>query len=396
MLNRPVCAQISRSRLLSNWNLLRGTAPQDADVMAVVKANAYGHGAVACAPLLAAAGVEWFGVTCVDEGVALRAVCPQSRILIMSGLWQGEAETIIEYKLTPQVWEPFHFALLEEAARKRGLAPQSVAVHLEIDSGMARQGVRSLDTLKLLLERFGQASPLQIEGVMTHFHSPEMVDVDATQAQMTCFTAALDVVAAQGIRPRWIHAGNSATLLALHGPSALSAIAKKHGARLMLRPGLALYGYPVRYMPPLADESRLRMLQPVLAWKTCVVSLRNIEAGEIAGYNMTFKAARRSRLALIPVGYADGLNRLLSNCGCALVRGKRAVIAGRISMDQTILDVTDIPGVEIGDEVVLIGEQVGEQGGGRITAYDLADTLGTIPYEVLCDIGSRVPRVLID
>ena len=264
-----------------------------------------------------------------------------------------------------------------------------MAVHLEIDSGMSRQGVRSLDALKSLLERCGQGSPIQIEGVMTHFHSPEMLEVDATQEQIMRFTSALDVVAALGFRPRWIHAGNSATLLAPQSMPALLALAQTHGARLMLRPGLALYGYQVRCVPPLVNELNL---QPVLAWKTCVVSLRTIEAGEIAGYNVTFKAARQSRLALIPAGYADGLNRLLSNRGRALVRGKKATIAGRVSMDQTVLDVTDIPGVEIGDEVVLIGEQGGE----RITAYNLADAAGTIPYEVLCNISFRVPRLLID
>lgn len=392
MQTRPVWAEISRSHLLSNWKLLREAAPRDADVLAVVKADAYGHGALLCAPLLAEAGAEWFGVTCVAEGVALRAACPRARILIMSGLWHGEAEAVIEHRLTPQAWEPFHFELLEAAARKRGFGSRTVPVHLEIDTGMSRQGVRSLDALKALLERIGPDSPIQIEGVMTHFHSPERLDLDATEKQVARFSSALDVVAEHGIHPRWIHAGNSATLLAEQSTESLIALARKHGARLMLRPGLALYGYPVRYAPPLADEHRLRALEPVLAWKTRIVSLRCVEAGDIAGYNMTFTAARASRLALIPVGYADGLNRLLSNRGCALARGGKAAIAGRISMDQTILDVTDIPGVQIGDEVVLIGEQ----GGARITAYDLADVEGTIPYEVLCAIAARVPRVPID
>jgi alanine racemase len=170
--------------------------------------------------------------------------------------------------------------------------------------------------------------------------------------------------------------------------AALVEVAGIYGSRLMLRPGLALYGYPVRFTPPLTEHA----LQPALSWKTRVVSIRTIEAGETAGYSMTFRADRQSRLALIPAGYADGLNRLLSNRGSALVRGKKAGIAGRVSMDQTILDVTDIPDVEIGDEVVLIGEQEGE----RITAYDLADATGTIPYEVLCAIGARVPRLLVD
>jgi alanine racemase len=391
MQTRPVWAEISRSHLLSNWKLLCEAASPDADVLAVVKANAYGHGMLLCAPPLAAAGAEWLGVTCLAEGLTLRDVCPQARILLMSGIWHGEAEAAIVHRLTPQVWEPFHFELLEAAARSRGLGPQTVPVHLEIDTGMSRQGVRSPDALKALLARIRPDSPIQFEGVMTHFHSPEMLDSNASDLQTTRFAEALDIVASRGIHPRWIHAGNSATLLAQSSAS-LTGLARKHGARLMLRPGLALYGYPVRYTPPLTNEHLLSALRPVLAWKTRVISLREIAAGETAGYNMTFTAARGSKLALIPVGYADGLNRLLSNRGCALVHGRKAAIAGRISMDQTILDVTDIPGVEIGDEVVLIGEQGGE----RVTAYDLADMAETIPYEVLCGIGVRVPRVPID
>lgn len=404
MPTRPVWAEISRSRLLANWNLLREAASPDAEVLAVVKANAYGHGLAVCAPLLAAAGASWLGVTCAEEGAALRALCPHARgreshILVMSGLWDGEADTIIEHRLTPQVWELFHFELLEEAARRQGLGAQSVPVHLEVDTGMSRQGVRSLDALKTLLARCTPQSPIRIEGVMTHFHSPEILDSDQTQAQLARFASALETIAGHGIHSQWIHAGNSATLLAQQSTSALAALARKYGARLMLRPGLALYGYPVRFTPQLADERAQQALQPVLSWKTRVVSLRTIEAGETVGYNTTFKAARQTKLALTPMGYADGLNRLLSNRGCVLVRGKKAAIAGRVSMDQTILDVTDIPNVAIGDEVVLIGEQnseIGEQGSERITAYDLADATGTIPYEVFCAIGARVPRLLID
>lgn len=391
MPTRPVWAEISRSRLLNNWKLLRSAVPDEADVMAVVKADAYGHNAVACAPLLERAGAKWFGVTGVAEAIALRKVCPDARILVMSGLWSGEADAIIEHRLTPQVWEPFHFELLEKSALERGLGPQSVPVHVEIDTGMSRQGVRSLAALKKLLLRWRAESPIQVKGVMTHFSAPEVLEPDETQSQIARFTTALDVVAKQGHHPVWIHAGNSATAFVPQHLETLKKLAQKHSARLMLRPGLALYGYSPRFTPHLPDAMN-RELKPVLAWKTRIVSIRTIEAGESAGYNMTFRASRRTTLALIPVGYADGFNRLLSNCGSALVRGKRVPIAGRVSMDQTILGVTDIPQVEIGDEVVLIGEQGGE----CITAYDLADATGTIPYEVTCAINARVPRLLVD
>ena len=392
MPTRPVLAEISRSRLSANWKLLRAAAPAEAELVAVIKANAYGHGATACAPVLAAAGAKWFGVTCVEEAVALRQVSPASRILVMSGLWRGEAEAVIEHQLSPQVWEPLHFDLLEEAARKLKSPPQSVRIQLEIDSGMSRQGVRSLDQLKELLTRITLDSPIQIEGVMTHFSAPEILQPNETAQQLKRFEAALEVIAECGIRPRYIHGGNSTTLLAQHHSPALLQLAKKHGARLMLRPGIALYGYPVPLPPEGTGRLEMQQLAPVLAWKTRVISARTIEPGETAGYNMTFKAQRPTRLALVPVGYADGLNRLLSNRGHALVRGQRAPIAGRVSMDQTILDVTDVAGVEIGDEVVLIGELGNE----KITATDLANITGTIAYEVLCAIGARVPRVMID
>lgn len=389
---RPVWAEISRSRLLANWNLLRTAAPDDADVMAVVKADAYGHGAVSCAPILEGAGAEWFGVTCLSEAIALRQVSPASRIMVMSAFWHGEEDMIIEHRLTSQMWEPFHFELLEGAARQRGLGPRSVAVHLEIDTGMARQGVRSLDVLKELLTRFGADSLIHIEGVMTHFSAPEVLDPDETQAQIARFAVALDVVAECGVRPKWVHAGNSATVFVREHVLALRDMARRHKARLMLRPGIALYGYVSRFTPAPPDTAHAGALRPVLSWKTRVVSVREIETGESAGYNMTFHAVRKTRLALIPVGYADGLNRLLSNRGHALVRGLKVPIAGRVSMDQTILDVTDVPGVEIGDEVALIGSQGAES----ITANDLADATGTIPYEVTCAIGARVPRLIVD
>lgn len=389
MPTRPVRAEISRTRLLANWNLLRAAAPAEAELVAVVKANAYGHGAAICAPILAEAGAAWFGVTCVEEAVALRNVRPTARILVMSGLWRGEAEMVIQHQLSPQVWEPLHFDLLEEAARKLQSPAQSVRVQLEIDSGMSRQGVRSFDQLKTLLSRITPDSPIQIEGVMTHFSAPEVLEPNETARQLSRFSDALDVIADSGVHPQWIHAGNSATVFGPDHAPALLELAKKHNARLMLRPGIALYGYTIPFSPAGIATPELT---PVLSWKSRIVSVRTIDAGETAGYNMTFTASRPTRLALIPVGYADGLNRLLSNRGQVLVRGKRAPIAGRISMDQTILDVTDIPGVEIGDEIVLIGEQDGE----KITADDLAKTTGTIPYEVLCAIGARVPRLLID
>jgi len=386
MYTRPVWAEISKTRLVEHYRILCDIAGSSADVLAIVKANAYGHDALQCAPILAAAGAKWLGVTCLEEALSVRKVCPQARILVMSGVWHGEAEAMIEHRLTPVVWEPLHLDLLHAAAEKIGSPAQSVAVHLEIDTGMSRQGVRS-EQLSLLLDRFATASALRLEGVMTHFHSPEILDSDGTQRQIERFVTCLDIISARGLQPAWIHAGNSATLLVDRDRKTLASIAGTRGARLMLRPGLALYGYVPRFS---GTHDAATELQPVLAWKTRIISLRTIQPGEVAGYSATFQAVDPTRLALLPVGYADGLNRQLSNHGSVLIRGQHAPIVGRVSMDLTIVDVTDIPGATIGDEAVLIGEQDGS----RITAYDLSDLAQTIPYEVLCAIGVRVPRVI--
>lgn len=398
---RPVWAEISRSRLRQNYRHLHRLAGPKAELVAVVKANAYGHGAPECSRELAEEGAGWFGVTCVEEAVALRAVCPGARLLAMSGLWRGEAEAILEQGITPAVWEPLHLELLGEAARRRGAGAGRIPVHLEIDTGMSRQGVQACG-LEDLLRRFGPESPLGLEAVMTHFHSAE--DVQATQEQMRRFATAVDTIVERGLHPEMLSAGSSASVLQ-QDTEAVTEQARRINAKRMLRAGIALYGYrpalkgtagasasagAQRAAGSGQDESSL--LKPVLAWKTRVISLREIEAGETAGYDATFRARRRTRLALIPVGYADGLNRLLSNRGWVLVRGQRAPVAGRVSMDQTIIDVTEVAGITIGDEVVLIGEQDSE----KITAADIAELTGTIAYEVLCAIGSRVPRVMVD
>lgn len=318
----------------------------------------------------------------------------------MSGLWRGEAEAVLQHCLTPVVWETYHLDDLETEATRLSLQPQSIPVHLEVDTGMSRQGVRVVDgkgtqALAEILERFHPASALRLEGVMTHFSAPEVLTDGTSSAQIERLANALEVVVARGLRPAWVHAGNSAMLLAGNHTGQLAQLAARVRARLMLRPGLAFYGVVPRFV---SDEGRLpfadalRDFRPVLSWKTRITSLRTIQPGGSAGYNATYHATQPSTLALLPLGYADGLNRLLSNRGSVLVRGQRAPIAGRVSMDQTIIDVTQIPDAAIGDEVVVLGQQSGE----AITAYDIADEIGTIPFEVLCAINTRVRRVLVD
>lgn len=397
LFTRPLWAEISKSRLLANDRTLRKLVGAQADTFAVVKADAYGHDAVACAPLLAAAGAAWLGVTSASEGVAVRAVCPDTRILLMSGIFPGEADAVIDHRLTPVVWDAWQFDLLEQAAAARQLPPASLAVHLEIDTGMSRQGVRILGPevspgAASLLDRFHAESCLRLEAVATHFCEPEVFSSEHPDAQLAAFAVALKAIHARGLRPRWVHAGNSSSLLTGADRNALAILAAQVGARLMLRPGLALYGYLDRFTrdgkPWTPDPTGFA---PVLSWKTRVTSLRVLDAGETAGYGHTFTAARQTRIALLPVGYADGFNRLFSNRGHVLLRGQRAPVAGRVSMDQTMVDVTGIQDIAIGDEAILIGTQ-GDQ---SLTAWDLADLAGTIPWEILCAIGARVPRVLV-
>lgn len=378
---RPIWAEVSRAKLGQNYRRLRALAGADAALLAVIKANAYGHGLAECARVLAAQDARWFGVTCVEEAVALRGVCPDARILALSGLWPGEADAVLEQSLTPSVWTATHLDLLREAARRHGIGAGALPIHLEIDTGMSRQGA-PVAALPALLGCFGPGSSLRLEAVMTHFHSPQ--NPEAAAQQMEVFTQAVEQIVGAGLRPEYLSAGSSADVLE-QSSTPISDLARRTGARCMLRAGLALYGYA-------PDGKMNSALEPVLAWKTRITSLSWIEPGTSAGYGATFTASRRTRLALLPVGYADGFSRLLSNRGWVLVRGQRAPIAGRVSMDQIMVDVTDIPSAAAGDEVVLIGEQGGE----RITAQQIADLTGTIAYEVLCAIASRVPRVMVE
>ncbi|MGC1869625.1 MAG: alanine racemase [Acidobacteriaceae bacterium] len=407
MLTSPVTrAEISRSRLISNFKYLRSLlpavepqkhAPEHAastDLLAVVKANAYGHGLSPCAPWLVQAGAKWLGITSVEEGVALRRLCPKVRILVMRGLLRGEADALIDAQLLPTVWEQQQLIWLADAAHKHKLALGSVPIHLEIDSGMSRQGVALAD-LPPLLDTLQHLPALRLSGVYTHFASADMLDAEQNQLQRAAFQNAVDQIFAAGFHPQWIHAGNSSTLLAeqhhLH-----NVIPTKPGAKNLIRPGIALYGYAPKFSgsaSAAAEEARAH-LQPVLTWKTAIASTRSVAPGTAIGYNATFVAPTSMRLALLPVGYADGLNRKLSSTnsspgGHVLIHGIAAPIVGRVSMDLTVADITHIPNAATGDEVAIIGEQQNE----RITADDHARWAGTIPYEILCAIAARVPRI---
>jgi len=393
---RPCWVEIRTDALEENMRFLEGLTAPHAELLAMVKANAYGHSLALCAPAAVRGGAGWLGVTSVEEGIAARALCPDTRVLIMSGIARGQAAAAIQFQLTPIAWEPWHLNELEAAARAAGEAPGSFPVHLEIDTGMSRQGVLPGE-ISSTFSRFASGSPLRLEGVMTHLYAADEADGEATREQLTRLDDVLSRISAAGLFAEWLNVGNSAALVAGHARS-LGELAARHGMKALLRPGLALFGIVPEFDPAFAAgeepptlAAARAALKPVLTWKSAVIGVRSVPAGASVGYNGTFVATEPMRLALIAVGYADGLARSLGNQFHLLVRGQRAPLVGRVSMDQSVVDVTEIPGVAAGDEVVLIGTQGNE----TITAYDHTRATSTIPWEIFTRIGPRVARTAV-
>ncbi|MGF7182088.1 alanine racemase [Tunturiibacter psychrotolerans] len=382
--------EVSERRLTENYRLLTEAAG-DTAMLAVVKANAYGHGAAVCAPVLVRAGAQWLGVTDVAEGAAVKTALEaagiarrqQPGILVMSGLLREDAEEVVRLGLVPVVWLREQMEWLAEAAVRVRMGP--VAVHVEIDTGMARQGVKPGPELNSLVAWVRGAAGIRVDGVMTHFASSEVAGSAQTVRQRKLFEEAISAFGDAAVWPVWVHAGNSSTVdnQGDEGNLAwLRGLAAMVGAWPMVRAGIALYGYCL----PIEGEGLSEVrgeLQPVMTWKTRVIGLREVEAGETVGYNGIFVAEQAMRLALLPVGYADGVRRELSasnarDGGWAMVRGQRAPIVGRVSMNLTIVDVSGIEGVGLGDEVVVLGDGV--------TAEDHARLAGTIAYEIVCGV----------
>jgi alanine racemase len=397
MPNRPCWVEISTFALEDNYRFLRaacdggGLAGDMAvELLAIVKADAYGHGLGICAPAVVRAGARWLGVTSVEEGVAARALCPEAEILVISGPFRGQGAAVLANRLTPVVWEDWQLDELEIAALTAGAAEQTVSVHLELDTGMSRQGVSASD-LDAVLERFEASSPLRLDGLMTHLYAADETDGTTSHEQFERLEPMVTRIFDAGLRPKLLHAGNSAALLSGDGPRLLNDLCGRYGLRAMLRPGLALYGLAPEFTPAEpAQVTTLRAgLQPVLTWKTRIVSIHSLAPGDVVGYNGTFVASEPMRIALLAVGYADGLRRELSNCGSALIQGQPAPITGRISMDQTVVDITEVPAAAIGDEVVLIGRQ----GDAVLSAEEHARWADTIPWEIFTAISARVERI---
>ena len=394
--------EISRRRLVANYKLLQQAAGPETAVLAVVKANAYGHIADLCAITLAQAGAPWLGAADAQEGATLRealkvaSVGHQPRILVMSCSLPEDAALLFEHNLTPVLWSQQHIDAVT-AATTRTNTP--LAVHLEIDTGMARQGVAPGPVFDALLVSIKNNPRLHLDGVMTHFASSEVVDSPHTRLQRTRFEKAIAAIRSAGLSPAWLHAGGSSTIDnqgKAQNLTWLAQLAAETGARAMVRSGIALYGYclPIGQSETAQIEikpSAQPGLRPIMTWKTRILDLREVDPGDTVGYNATFTAERTMRLVLLPIGYADGLRRELSSTnvrsgGWVMIYGQRAPIVGRISMNLTTVDVTDIPAACLGDEVTVLGD--------GISADDHARLAGTISYEILC--GVRAPAQLTD
>jgi alanine racemase len=382
MTRRPTWAEVSLTALQHNYSTIRDYVSPGAVVCAVVKCNAYGHGAPACAQALQKEGAKWFAVTSVEEGVQLRQAGIRGRILLLSGFWRGQEETVVEHDLAPAIWERSHIELLEAAAEKVDKAPQSVPVHLKLDTGMARLGT-NLEELPRMIAALKSANSIMLEGVFSHLASADVIDSPESEAQISRYDRALVTIRESGLAPMYFHLANSAAI-----------VSREKSWKNMVRPGISLYGYYLPFTSVVSDnpDHALELpVKPVLSWKTRIISLRDVAARQALGYNAAYITQAPARIAVLPVGYGDGLSRQLSSRGRVIVRGDYANIVGNVSMDITLIDVTGLA-VDVGDEVILIGES----GDRAITAWDHAGHAQTIPYEILCNISARVPRVYVE
>jgi alanine racemase len=364
---RPTVAEIDGRALAANFKELARLAGPQVGVLPVMKSDAYGHGFALVGRLLRDAGADRFGVATTPEGRDLRAAGVSGAILVLGGVYPAEYEHVVEARLAAVVWEAEVAAGLAARAREAG---RVVPLHVKVDTGMSRLGAAPVDTAELITT-LRALDGVTVEGLLTHFCNAEDVEGTETRRQLARFTELVRELDAAGLRPPIVHAANSAATLTTRAA---------HFD--MVRPGLALYGiYPSEAMRPRAA------LKPVMRFVTAITAVRTVPEGTGVSYGATFVTQRRSRIATLPVGYADGYPRLLSNRAEVLVRDRRVPVVGRVCMDHTMIDVTDLPEAAVGDRVVLWGEQ--------LPIEHVAALAETIPYEMMVRVGARVPRVAV-
>ncbi len=387
---RPTRAEVNLSHLRHNLHVLRGVSSARSGpppkIWAVLKADAYGHGAKAVARTLERAGVDGMCVALVEEGVELREAGIGGPVLVMGGYYKSAFDELLHHGLTPVLHEAAQIEELARTVRSRGAG--RARAHLKVDTGMGRLGAPRNEWAHLA-ETLAAHPEVHFEGLMTHFANADLPESGVLDEPLSAFAEARATFARAGLTPELTHAANSAALL-------------RGGASFdLVRPGIALFGvspWPAAGTSEAPAEA-LGKLRPVMSLFSKVVALRDLAVGQAVGYGSTWRAERPSRIATIPIGYADGLSRALSNRGSMLLRGRHAPIVGIVSMDMTMLDVTDIEGVALADDVVVLGTQKWppERGAGppfeaQLGARDLARSSGTIAWEVLTNVSRRVPR----
>lgn len=366
-IGRPTFAAIDAAALRHNFALVRARVAPRVKVLAIVKADGYGHGARLVAPVLDACGADWFGVATLDEALELRGVGIRKPILLLAGAWRADVPLLVEHDIRAAV---LHEEMAADLAA--GVNGSRLKVHLKVDTGMGRIGVLP-DELPGLLRRVRGLPALEVEGLFSHFANSDRVDRELSDVQARLFTEALASARAAGFDPPLVHLANSA-----------GSWSRPDVHFTMVRPGLILYGLPPDVTPPAVG------LRPAMRMVTRVIQIKSVPAEVPISYGQTFVTRRPSRIAAIAIGYADGYDRRLSNRGFVLVRGQRVPIVGAVCMDLTMVDVTDVPGVQVGDEVVLWGRQ----GDAEILPTEVGEWQGSVSYEVLTRLGKRVPREL--
>jgi alanine racemase len=378
--HRPTWAEIDLDALASNFHVVRDHVGPSIRVMAVIKADAYGHGAVRCARRLALEGAEWFAVATPEEALQLREAEIEQPILSLDGFWEGQAAACLQHRLTPIVYQLDMIDALDRAAEVAGTVAD---VHVKVDTGMGRLGVR-FDQLNEFAEGLQRFKNIRVDGLMTHLAAADDHSCDPlTRNQVQRFEVAAEVFRARGFNPTYRHLANSAGTFA--HPAARGN---------MVRPGGVFYGLWRDVLPATTATNSAPRFQAVMSLRSRIALLKSVPAGETIGYGCTFETSRETLVATLPVGYHDGYMRSLSNRGRVIVRGVYASVIGRISMDFTLIDVTHVPGVAVNDVVTLLGPDT-DQADRLVAAEDIAKTAGTISYEVTCGISSRVPRIYL-
>jgi alanine racemase len=370
--NRPTVALIDRTALKHNYTKLRERTSHNTKLMAVVKANAYGHGDVEVTRTLEGLGCEYFGVAICEEGVKLRKSGIKKPIVVLGGVYPSQIKEAFEFDLTPVVFDMDTALLLNKLAKKLGTKKK---VHIKVDTGMGRLGLLPRRIVSFFQE-FRSFEGLEVEGVLSHFAETEVEDKRYSHKQLEHFLKAIGIIQGLGYTPSCIHMANSAAVV---------DFVESHFN--LIRPGLMLYGsYPAKRFKKMID------LKQAMQVKTQILYLNQVPPGFPISYRRTFVTKRESVIATIPIGYGDGLPwRLSANEGEVLVKGRRVPIVGLVCMDLTMIDVTGIKDVSVGDEVVVIGTQGDEV----ITVEEIAEKAGTVPYEIFCNISPRVPRLFV-